>query len=109
MLLQSHTGVIELLPALPRAWSAGSVRGLRARGGFTVDVEWSGGKLNRAVLVADADGPCRVVYGQGPLTTAGQAETDVISSSTGEGLHFNARKGRPMIVAPVPSPKGNSL
>ncbi len=62
MLLQSHRGVMRLLPALPPAWPDGKVAGLRARGGFGVDLAWKGGEPAEVVIRSDAGIACRLQH-----------------------------------------------
>jgi len=66
MLLQSYAGELSLLPALPRAWPDGQVRGLRARGGFEIAMTWNAGRLTAAAVHSNRGGPCRVRTRDGP-------------------------------------------
>jgi alpha-L-fucosidase 2 len=62
MLLQSHNGIIRLLPALPNAWADGEVKGLCARGGFVVNMKWEKGKITQSTIYSKKGGESELIY-----------------------------------------------
>jgi alpha-L-fucosidase 2 len=81
MLLQSQNGVVELLPALPAAWPTGRVKGLRARGGLEVNLQWKDGKLQTAEIHSVTGGTFKARYGE---------KTASLSLKSGETIRLNA-------------------
>jgi len=79
MLVQSHAGAVHLLPALPDAWSGGSVKGLKARGGFLVDMAWEDGKLTNASITSTLGGKCCIRSDQKlDLPVASECSNDLL-------------------------------
>jgi alpha-L-fucosidase 2 len=99
MLLQSHAGEIELLPALPKAWPTGSAKGLRARGGYTVDLAWQNGRLATATLQAKSAGACRLRT-RGPVEIRLNGDPVAARQVGSDVVEFHATAGGAYIIVP---------
>ena len=86
MLLQSHDGAVHLLPALPDTWTEGEVKGLQARGAFTVDIKWNGGELQEAAITSKIGGMLRLrsyvpLTGEGIQEASGLCQNQLLQSA----------------------------
>ncbi len=106
MLLQSHTGTLQLLPALPDVWASGSINGLKAVGDFTVDQAWESGKLTTATITSGKGQKCTVGYpgvAMATVTSGGQRidveviSDDEIAFDTQEGISYVIDMSHPLV------------
>jgi alpha-L-fucosidase 2 len=93
MLVQSHLGWIEFLPALPEAWPQGRIKGICVPGGFTVDVAWAEGGLVEALILSRLGAECRV-RSQAPLKVYDGSGSQVPVRAEGEVYAFATAKGQ---------------
>lgn len=101
MLMQSHDGVIELLPALPGEWETGSFRGVCARGGFELNFKWAKGKVGALTVKSKAGEPCRLQLGV-PFDVVAEG-TNVPTREVAPGVHeFPTKAGNSYSVTPRP-------
>lgn len=88
LFLQSHNGMLHLLPALPSAWTDGHITGLKARGGFEVDIYYKDHRLDKATITSTAGQPCHIYYDGAELNFPTTAGTTYTVTPTDSGLEI---------------------
>jgi alpha-L-fucosidase 2 len=97
MLMQSHSSEISLLPALPAQWPTGAVEGLRARGGFDVDIAWANGLLSKAVIKANYDRPCSLRT-KNPVSVFSKGKPVEVADLGDNLIRFDAKAGESYVI-----------
>jgi alpha-L-fucosidase 2 len=101
MLLQSYHEELDLLPALPAAWPTGSIQGLRARGGYTVDLEWEEGRLKRGEVTPCISRECTILHGVGRYRVLDGVGKPVTCREDGHRLRFDVREWDTYTILPL--------
>ena len=99
--MQSYHEELDLLVGLPSAWPAGSVRGLRARGGYTVDIAWEGGRLSSAEITPLENRTCTILHAAGKYKVSDPDGKEIACKTDGHRIRFDVEAAKAYTIRPV--------